>query len=190
MKKILLSVLPALAIALFSTSDAEAQVSAGALAGYGVDFEDGDLNPFGVSLGGRVGYTLPMSLYLGGSAMFHVGGSEEAGGVEATIRMLQIGAEVGYDAALSEAFTLRPYVGLGVNTSFLSVSADSSFAGVALDDEETENDLFLNVGAAALYHINDSVFVGGDLRFSNVFAEDETLNGMVFLATAGARFGS
>ena len=33
-------------------------LSLGALFGYGIDFEDGDVNPFGVTLGARAGFTM------------------------------------------------------------------------------------------------------------------------------------
>jgi len=160
-------------------------LSLGALFGYGIDFEDGDVNPFGVTLGARAGFTMDSNLYIGGTGIFHVGESEETslGGitVESSLRMLQIGAEVGYDLHTS-SLLIRPYAGLGLNVAFISATV-SGTGGTDMDTSDSETDLYLNLGGALLYPI-DNFFVGGDVHLANVFS-DETLTGLVFALTAG-----
>jgi hypothetical protein len=53
----------------------------------------------------------------------------------------------------------------------------------------TESDFFLNVGGTVLYDLTDSLFLGGDVRISHVVSDPEGITGLVFMATAGFRFG-
>lgn len=151
-------------------------LSVGGLLGYTVDFEDGDLNPYGITLGGRVGYTLANNLYLGGTAVYYVGDSEDGPGFETSWSMLQFGVEVGYDIPVS-SLIIRPYAGLGLNMAFFSAKIGT------VEDSDSETDLYLNLGGQVLYPINN-FFVGGDLKLCNVFAE-ETLTGLMFGVVGG-----
>jgi hypothetical protein len=45
---------------------------------YGVDLEEGDLNPYGLGLAPQAGYTLAPGIYLGGRVDYFFGDTEEA----------------------------------------------------------------------------------------------------------------
>lgn len=85
-----------------STPSARSPFSMALLAGHG--FKDA----FGTGFGGRLGYTLPNRIYIGGSALYHVGTKTDL--VEANV--WYGGGEVGYDLAAGP-FVIRPYAGVG-----------------------------------------------------------------------------
>lgn len=155
---------------------AEAQGSAGGLFGFGTDFESDDINRFGFNLGARGGHTFGSGLYAGGIGLFHIGEEDDIGDTKASYRQLHIGGEIGYDIGI-KSIIVRPYAGLGLSFSFVEVG----------DVDDRETDFFMEFGGLVLYPIG-RFFVGGDLRFEPVFADD-TFTGIVFSLTAGYAWG-
>jgi hypothetical protein len=84
-------------------------VSAALLLGYA-------FNDVRLGLGARVGYTLPMKLYLGASFIYHFGSTptETVGGTSfpVSVSLFYLGPEVGYDIVVGPV-VVRPYLGLG-----------------------------------------------------------------------------
>lgn len=141
------------------------------LLGYG--FEDG----VKLGLGVRGGYTLPMNVYVGGTFLYHLGESEEFGGIETSVNIYYFGVEGGYDLNV-EPVVIRPYLGLGAAT----VSASTDGAG-AFDVDASETRFAAWPGATVIYPIGNA-FVGGDARFLIV---DEA-NAFSIFATGGIQF--
>jgi hypothetical protein len=158
---------------------APAGASVAGFLGYGVDLEEGGFNPFGFTLGARGGYTFEVPVYVGGTVAFMLGEKEGPN----SWRMLQLGVEVGYDFAFGPV-VVRPFLGFGLNGAF--------FKGVDFDGDtvrESTGDFYLAGGATALYFVNETFFVGGEIRGTSVFVGGpENLGAMSFLATAGAHF--
>jgi hypothetical protein len=140
--------------------------------GYGVVLDSGDFNPFGFTLGARGGYTFELPIYVGGTAAFMLGEKEG----DSALRMFQIGAEVGYDFALGPV-VLRPFLGLGLNIAFTK----SDFFG-----RESQGNFYLAGGGTVLYNVNETLFVGGEIRGTSVFVEGNNFGAISFLATIGA----
>lgn len=159
---------------------AQKPISLGLLLGYALDFEEGDVNPFGFGFGLRGGYTLNMGLYLGGHFVYFLGESYDMAGGEASINVITIAAEVGYDLNL-QPIVIRPSLLLGLGLSSVSVKMEAM--GVSMDESETETDLFLGPGASVIYPL-DGFFIGADLRFLLVMAE-ESITGMSIMVNGG-----
>ena len=107
---------------------------------------------YGIGYEGRIGYTLPVGVYLGGQVQAFYGQNVDNEKAHATF----FGGELGYKLFPFESIELRPYVFAGpafitqVNENPTSVSSKTSFA--------------VQPGALALYHIGPG-FVGADFRF-------------------------
>ena len=157
-------------------SDGGKPISAGLLLGYGVSLEDGG-NPWGLGFGVRGGYNID-AIFLGARFVYYLGESEDLGplGGEVSVNVWELGLEVGYDIDAG-GVVIRPALGFGLAS--LSVSAGN------LDSSSSE--FFIAPGASVLYNVTDSVFVGLDIRFQLVLAE-ETVKAIPILATAGMRF--
>ncbi len=72
--------------------------------------------PYGLGLGARAGYTFDPNLYLGAKLNYFFGTSRrfpQYGDVEGSLRILEYGAEGGYDFGIGRFFALRPKVGIG-----------------------------------------------------------------------------
>jgi hypothetical protein len=128
---------------------------------YGSAFGDPELNPYGPGLGLRAGVTLPASLYLGASFDYFLGESETRGVIDVSSSLLQVLANVGYDAGLGP-LTLRPSLGLGF--------AESSFEG--LGGEVSESDFVLSPGAELFIGLG-LLSVSGEVRYNKVFADGD-----------------
>ena len=107
---------------------------------------------YGLGYEGRIGYTLPVGVYLGGQVQAFYGQNANNEKAHAAF----FGAELGYKLFPFEPLELRPYVFAGpafitqVNENPTSVSSKTAFA--------------VQPGALALYHIGPA-FVGADFRF-------------------------
>ncbi len=107
---------------------------------------------YGLGYEGRIGYTLPVGVYLGGQVQAFYGQSIANEKAHAAF----FGGELGYKIFPFQPLELRPYVFAGpafitqVNENPASVSSKTSFA--------------VQPGALALYHIGPG-FVGADFRF-------------------------
>jgi hypothetical protein len=128
---------------------------------YGSAFGDPEADPYGPGLGVRAGVTLPGSLYLGASLDYFFGDSVDIAGVELNQSLLQVMANVGYDAGLGP-LTLRPSVGLGLAQSNVEIGP--------LD--ESESDFVLSPGAEAIVGLG-LLSVSGEVRYNKVFADGD-----------------
>lgn len=133
---------------------------------YGTASGDPDANPYGPGLGVRAGVTLPASLYLGASLDYFFGESKEILGTDVNASLLQVMANVGYDAGLGP-LTLRPSLGLGLSQANVEVGP--------LD--ESEGNFVLSPGAEAIVGLG-LLSVSGEVRYNKVFADD--LDGVYF----------
>ena len=142
--------------------------SAALLVGYGFGSAP---NYYGLALGARGGYTLPMHLYVGGTFVYHLGSTNTQFGLEIKHNLLYPGIEVGYDLGLGPVL-VRPYAGLGVEFAFATTGNQSGSA----------NNFAFWPGVTVAYPIHQ-FFVGGDARFvvSNVKA-------LALAATGGMYF--
>ncbi len=152
------------------TSSDGSGVSAAVLLGYG--FNDA----FKLGFGARVGYTLPMHLYLGGTFVYHLGTSTDIGnGQSITTNVMMIGAEVGYEIPAGPVM-IRPNVGLGIGIVKSSVPAvNVAGFGTVGGGSASASDFFIAPGATLLYPVTGSFSVGVDARFiiisdANAFA--------------------
>jgi hypothetical protein len=100
---------------------------------YGSPSGDPDRNPYAAGLGLRLGVTLPVSIYLGGSFDYFFGESENAGlDTEISNSILQLMARAGYDIGVGPV-TLRPELGFGLSSAKTSVGdVDNSESKYAL----------------------------------------------------------
>ena len=155
-------------------------ISLGILLGYGIDFDKGNSNPYGVGLGLRGGYTLNMGLYVGGQFIYFIGDSEEAGGMKASINVMTLGVEVGYDLKVAPVL-IRPSLGLGL--AFASASVSGSVSGFSVGDQSnTETYFYVAPGASVIYPIN-MFFVGADLRL--IFMTSDPLSKALTIMLTG-----
>jgi hypothetical protein len=149
--------------------------SVAALLGYGFDFNgDDDLNPFGLGVGVRGGYTLDSGVYLGGQFVFFGGDSATVLAVKRTANIVTLGLEAGYDFWVDPVI-VRPSLGMGVAFTNESVGGvDSDYSSV-----------YFAPGATVIYPIGQ-FFVGGDARLWLVTGDTRT--GLSILATGGITF--
>lgn len=140
---------------------------------YGQDLEDGDFNPWGLGLGLSLGYTTSNALYFGGVFDYFFGSSVDLGaGSELSGNVWQLGGEGGYDIQLIDAVLIRPKLGVGI------ASLNSEVCGVGcIDDSST---YFAAAPGATLMLFFGNVTLMGDLRYQMVFADPDTLNGLIF----------
>ena len=152
--------------------------SAGLLVGNG--FKDG----YNVGIGARAGFTLPMSLYLGGTIVYHLGKTESTGVGDVTANIWYLGAEGGYDLGAGP-LTIRPYLGFGY--AHLGVSApDVCVLGACASGGHSDGKLAFWPGVTGLVGVG-SLFVGADLRYV-LLVDVEDGNAFSAFATAGLSF--
>jgi len=146
-----------------------------------------DLNPYGIGLGVKGGYTLDASVYVGGAFDYFFGGSEEATGGEFNVNVWMLQGEVGYDLGLMPEGVLRPKLGLGLTSA--SSEACISFGGDERCESDSQSKFSLAPGVQFLYSL-DSLFLTADARYNIVFTSDDEgdANGIVFGVGAGIPF--
>ncbi len=154
MRKIALLSLTA---ALFAPQAAEAQnfglaftadtysTSFSALYGGPLHSTEGSPTYYQFGMGARGGYTFHNQIYFGGSFQYFTG--EKAQGGFARVGSAQVKLEAGFDLPLS-VIVLRPKVGVG----YL--------------DHPAYDSLLFSVGSEALYSLNKTLFVAGQLEFN------------------------
>jgi len=159
----------------------EKPISLGLLLGYGVSLEDG-ANPLGLGFGIRGGYNLD-KIFLGARFVYYLGESENIPDTsllgtsgEISFNMWDFGIEGGYDVDAG-GLTVRPGLGLGIANLIVD------FGGVS----DSSGKVYLAPGVSLLADVSDAFFVGGDVRFQIIFADD-TVKALTFLANAGMRF--
>jgi hypothetical protein len=134
---------------------------------YGSAFGDPEANPYGPGIGVRAGVTLPTSLYLGASLDYFFGESIEIAGGDVNQSLLQVLANVGYDAGLGP-LTLRPSIGLGLAQSNLEIGPR----------DESESNFVLSPGAEAIVGLG-LLSVSGEVRYNKVFVDGD-FDGLYF----------
>jgi hypothetical protein len=134
---------------------------------YGSAFGDPEANPYGPGVGVRAGVTLPTSLYLGASLDYFFGESIEIAGGDLNQSLLQVLANVGYDAGLGP-LTLRPSIGLGLAQSNLEIGPR----------DESESNFVLSPGAEAIVGLG-LLSVSGEVRYNKVFVDGD-FDGLYF----------
>ena len=101
---------------------------------YGVELNEGDLNPWGTGIGLEGGYTLPViPIYVGGNAEYFFGGTLESPLGDVDSNIWQLSAEGGYDIGVGEHFVIRPKLGLGY--AFVNTEACVETFGCESDSE-------------------------------------------------------
>ena len=148
---------------------------------YGIDFEEGDLNPFGAGLGIDVGLTLPSAVYFGGVFDYFFGGSLEEAGLELTANIWQFMAEGGYDLALSERWVFRGKGGLGYAGLVQETCIDQ---GMGAQCEDTSDGGFALAPGVALMYLGESFSFGLNTRYDIIFL-DESVQGLIFSVGIG-----
>jgi len=134
---------------------------------YGTAFGDPPLNAYGPGLGVRAGVTLPTSLYLGASLDYFFGESDDEGGIDTSASLLQVMANVGYDAGLGP-LTLRPSLGFGLAQSKVEIGAADS----------SDGNFVLSPGAEAIVGLG-LLSVSGEVRYNKVFVDGD-FDGLYF----------
>jgi outer membrane protein with beta-barrel domain len=127
----------------------------------------GDLNAYGGGLGLRAGVTLPASLYLGGSLDWFFGESDSVDGTDVSASLLQVMANVGYDAGVGP-FTLRPLVGLGLAHGMASAG----------EVDSTDGNFVISPGAELSLGLG-LLSVGAEIRYNHVFV-DRDVDAVIF----------
>jgi hypothetical protein len=163
--------------------------SAGLLLGFGVptSSNQADVNPAGFGLGVRGGYTLPFNLYLGGTFVYHLGGSRSTPVGDYSMNVLYFGVEAGYDIEAGPVI-IRPYLGLGDLIGVVSVPEvclPAPFGG-CFGGSDSASAFGLWPGAAVLYPI-DNFFIGGDTRFV-ISTDNSDFTVWSLFATGGMKF--
>ncbi len=163
---------------------------------YGIftgDDEGTDLNPYGLGIGLKGGYTLDQGVYVGGAFDYFFGGSEEGsvpgvGSGEVSFNIWTLQAEVGYDLGLMPEAVLRPKLGLGL-TSLGGESCFTVGGQENCEDGESQSNFSLSPGAQFLYSL-DGPFITADVRYNIVFTSDNEGdgNGLLFGVGAGYAF--
>ncbi len=152
---------------------------------------DDPLNPYGLGLNLRGGYTLDFGLYVGAGFDYFFGETEETeipgfGSFEVSTNIYQFGAEVGYDVGVSPTFVLRPKLGLGLATAVAEVEGGGD------SDDGDESGLAISPGVQALFDVG-SVFVSADVRYNILSIEPDggesfDSSGLLIGAGVGAAF--
>lgn len=183
----------ALALCVSTVASAQEQQQAltanrpqiGATLGYGIyvgeDAGDTDFNIYGLALGVHGGYTLEQNVFVGGFFNYFLGESEDAEGLEVSANVMQIAADVGYDLGL-DAIIVRPSLGLGLAIAMANTSG--SFAGMEIDESDSETELMLAPGARVMVPL-EQLYVGGELRYFWMPGEDHS-DGFLIAFNIGA----
>lgn len=175
-------------------SGATRPFSAAALAGFGFS-ERPDSQ--GIGFGARAGYLTPTGIYLGGTAVYHLGGRDEitevpqddlfrpgATDVNAA-NAFYVGGEAGLNLAVGP-FVMRPYGGLGfhlVRTNHKEVAVDGSI----VERNTSGAGIYVAPGINALYPLASGFFTGIDARYV-ITPFDSGARGVSLFGTLGKGF--
>jgi hypothetical protein len=140
---------------------------------YGVEQNEGDVNPWGTGLGLELGYTMENSVYLGGNFEYFFGETVRIGSSELSHNVWQLSAEGGYDIGLGESIVLRPKLGLGM----ASLMVDGCPADVCKDTSESD---FMLAPGATFILLTRSFSLSLDARYAMIVAEPELAKALIF----------
>ena len=133
-----------------------------------------------LGLGARGGYTLPNGVYLGGMFDYFIGETQtvSSGGTSltASAHLWDIGAEGGFDFALTDAVMVRPFIGLGIAEASGQVCMDQ--IGGPMCIAASNSDSFIEFGGLINY-LTGSLMLGGDLRLLSAESTSLVIGGHV-----------
>lgn len=144
---------------------------------YGIEMNDGDLNPWGAGLGLDAGYTLPSAVYVGGTFEYFFGGSIDSPLGEIKSNAWHLMGEGGYDVGLGESLVLRPKLGLGIG----SLRTELCSGGDCNSDSTTK--LAMAPGLKFMI-ITPRFGLSLDARYAMIFA-DQTAKALIFTVGVG-----
>ncbi|HMJ53843.1 MAG TPA: outer membrane beta-barrel protein [Polyangiaceae bacterium] len=180
MRKLTISILLAASAFTFYAETASAMgASAGVLVGNG--FKDG----YNLGIGARGGVTLPMSLYVGGTILYHLGKTETIAGGDVTANIWYLGAEGGYDLGAGP-LTIRPYLGVGYANLRVSAPDVCVLGTCAGGGSHSDGKLAFWPGVTGLIGLG-GLFVGADVRYV-LLVDVEDGNAFSAFATVGMGF--
>jgi hypothetical protein len=140
---------------------------------YGVEQNEGEVNPWGTGLGLDLGYTMENSVYLGGNFEYFFGETTSLGTFEVSQNVWQLSAEGGYDVGLGESIVIRPKLGLGL----ASLMVDGCPADIC--ENTSESDFMLAPGATFML-LTRSFSLSLDARYAMIVAEPELAKALIF----------
>lgn len=149
---------------------------------YGSPSEDVEPDPYRFGLGGRLGVTLPMSLYLGASVDYFFGQSVTALDLDQSASVLQTMARVGYELGVWP-ISLRPVLGLGWARN--TVDVEGGLAGVATPSSTGDN--FVVAPGLDLDASLGLISLSAEARY-NMLLGDDGANGFIFGLGTGFSF--
>jgi hypothetical protein len=177
------SIVAAFALAALGTSTASAAGPSAALL-LGEGFKDG----YNFGLGARGGFTLPMSVYVGGTFVYHLGKTEPAPNGDYKANVFYFGPEGGYELSAGP-LTVRPYVGLGYASLMASAPGYCTGSVCGPATSKTEGVAAIWPGATAIFPLGN-LFIGGDVRYVMLLGAESPDAGSAFsiFLTGGTTF--
>lgn len=140
---------------------------------YGVEQNEGDVNPWASGLGLSLGYTMENSVYLGGNFEYFFGETVSVATAEVQHNVWQLSAEGGYDVGLGDSIVLRPKLGLGM----ASLMVDSCVGNVCQEESDAE---FMVAPGATFLLLTRSFSLSLDARYAMIVAEPELAKALIF----------
>ncbi len=177
-KKIIL-LLAILAVSGVFTFEANAQIKAEAMAGYG--FDDAFRLGFGVRAGKDGLIESQKDLYIGGVFAYHLGKTVETQFSKTTVNLWYLGGDIGYNVKLEgQSFNLRTssYIGIA------NISSKFESTGGGEPASASSSEFMIAPGATAFFPFGDGLTFGADARFFIVSGA----NSFVLNATIGKSF--
>ncbi len=181
-KRITFAAIALIALSLVTT-EANAQIKAEAMAGYG--FKDGYNFGFGARAGKDGLIESQKQLYIGGVFAYHLG-KEQAG---VSVNLWYAGGDIGYNIPLEgQSFTLRAssYVGIANVSSSFTAPANPFLpgGGGTQTSSSSSSEFMIAPGATAFFSIGSDLTFGADARFFII----SNANAFVINATIGKSF--
>lgn len=169
-------------------ADNEGGWSLGVLTGYGFGsdfktaFDTKVPSIWKLGFGARLGYSFESGLYLGCTGIYHLGESNTVnaavpipqsngsvlvvpGSVEASIKPLYLGGELGLTLLRGQLISIRPYIGAGYTIFTSDVTAKAN--GVEQSTSTSKSYFTINPGVVGMVNLGQ-LYVGADLRYFNV----------------------
>lgn len=175
--------LAVVAIAATFTSEANAQIKAEAMAGYG--FDDAFRLGFGVRAGKDGLIESQKQIYIGGVFAYHLGKSEGEGDFKVSVNAWYLGGDIGYNIPLQgQSFTLRASSYLGITNVSASTPRITDPFGAFGGGSTSNSEFMIAPGATAFFPFGDGLTFGADARFFIVSGA----NSFVLNATIGKTF--
>jgi hypothetical protein len=176
-------------------NEATKPFSAAALAGFG--FSEGP-DSQGIGFGARAGYLTTSGIYLGATAVYHLGGRPENKVVTAKedearkgatdindAKAFYVGGEVGLNLAVGP-LVMRPYAGLGVHV-VRTHHKEAAPENVVIESDLTDIGPYIAPGFTALYPLFGGFFAGIDTRYV-ITPFESGARGVSLFATVGKGF--